>query len=548
MSRVGSSRRGVVVLSPGFDGRPVEVTVGGLGIPPRVLRALRPPCSSAKEVTPLLEIAPAADVGSQSNDLQKLEELPEDELRYAVWQEGARRSLGVFARLMEPPSYEQPPHVLMLIDHLERLYRREYRKLIVEAPPRSSKSSHVARIGPAWYLGQHPDHKVMITSYGDELAIGHGRAVRDYLRDDRYPFPGVQINPDSRSAGRWNTNQRGELRAIGIRSGATGYGANLLIVDDPVKDRQEADSAIVRDTIWSQFQESFLTRLQKDGIVCCMATRWHEDDLIGRLLNSPGADEWVRLRLPYFAEADDPLGRAEGDPLDVFGEVPSVEAGEITPRGWSALYQQRPTPAEGGFLKRAWMNRRWTMTGYGKNPEHVYTRLPNNSSRWKVIQSIDASLKDGVGKDFSVIATWGTDGISYYLLDRWKRRVEYPQLRDAAEELYWRWRPREVLVEDAANGRPLIQDLRARTPIPVVGILAKGSKEARIEAVSPLFASGHVVLPDDSSFLEDWIEEHIAFPNAMYDDQVDTTSLALARLSNFTVNKWSGQLFGRIEF
>lgn len=502
-------------------------------------------------------LAAAAIVGTDESSAApvraNLDDVTDERVKFEVWQELGRRSLGSFARFMEPPTYEQPPHVLMLIEALERLYGREdKRKLIVEMPPRSSKSTHVARLGPAWYLGKYPDQKVMITSYGDELAIGHGRAVRDYLRDPKYPFPGVDISPDSRSAGRWNTNQRGELRAIGIRSGATGYGANLLIVDDPIKDRQEADSAIVRDTIWSQFQESFLTRLQRDGVVCVMQTRWHEDDLIGRILNSPGAHEWERLRLPYFAEPGDLLEREEGEPLTVFGEVPSVDNGEITPRGWSALYQQRPTPAEGGFLKRAWFNRRWTMTGYppsvNASPEFIYSRLPNNHPKWRVTQSIDASLKDGVGKDFTVISTWGTDGISYYLLDRWKRRVEYPALRDAAEELFWKWRPREVLVEDAANGRPLIQDLRARTPIPVVGIAAKGSKEARIEAVSPLFASGHVVLPADAAWLEDWIEEHVAFPNAMHDDQVDTTSLALARISNFSVKQWSGQLFGKVEF
>src|SRR5690606_8120110 len=153
------------------------------------------------------------------------------------------------------------------------------------------------------------------------------------------------------------------------------------------------------------------------------------------------------------AEVEDVLVRTEGEPLQIFGEPPSLEDGEITPRGWAALYQQRPAPEEGGMFKREWMKRRWTVTGNRPMPDLSYTRLPTDHPKWRYVQSIDASLRDGIGKDYSVIATWATDGISYYLIDRWKRRCEYPDLRDAAEQLYWRYRPREVVVEDAANGR-----------------------------------------------------------------------------------------------
>lgn len=457
-------------------------------------------------------------------------------------EELARRSFSDFCRRMSGDAYEQPPHVLMLCQYLEAVERREITRLIVEMPPRSSKSTHVSRLFPAWWIGRNPSSQIIVASYADLLATDHGRYVRDLMMRDVYPFA-TELRHDSRAAGRWETTDGGRLLAVGVGSGLTGHGGHLGVIDDPVKDRQEADSELVRANTWSWYQDVFRTRIMRDGVIVLLGTRWHEDDLIGRVLNSAGAADWTRLSLPYLAEEHDLLGRAPGQPLDVFGDVPSVEKGEISSRGFAALYQQRPAPAEGGTFKRAWLQRR-----YATLPGSTLRPLPDRSQNWRVEQYIDTNLKEGVASDYSVIATWGTDGISYYLLDVWRRQCDYPTLRQAVEEQYWQHRPRTVVVENRSNGLPLVQDLRQRTPIPVVAIDPKGSKEIRADAVTPLFESGHVVLPEAAPWLEPWMAEHLAFPAGAHDDQVDTTSMALYRLANFTAKQAGGQLFKSVSF
>lgn len=435
--------------------------------------------------------------------------------------ECARQSFSDFCRLVSPDSYEQPPHVRMLIEHLEAVERREIPRLIVEMPPRSSKSTHVSRLFPAWWMGKHADDGVILGSYSDTLATDNGRAVRDYISHRKYPFP-TRIRSDVKAAGRWQTDSGGGLIAVGVGTGLTGwpFPGRLAIVDDPVKGRAEAESEVVRDSTWVWWQETLLTRLDKSGAICLMGTRWHEDDLIGRVLDSPGASDWVRLRIPYLAEPDDPLGRAEGDPLEVFGAVPSVEKGEISSYGFSALYQQNPTPAGGGVFKSAWMQRRY-------QPEDILAERP----RWHVIQVADLGGKQGVGHDPSAIATWGTDGISYYLLDYWSSQAEYADIKSKFTEKFFEWRPRMLFVEDATWAQPLISDLRRASGVNVTAVPARGSKWTRADAVSPLFESGRVVLPARAPWLDGWMNEHLQFPNGIHDEAVDTTSMALARLN-----------------
>jgi predicted phage terminase large subunit-like protein len=191
--------------------------------------------------------------------------------------------------------------------------------------------------------------------------------------------------------------------------------------------------------------------------------------------------------------------------------------------GFAALYQQRPSPEEGGEFKRAWMQR-WASLP----PDRLNERGQRQKTRWRVFQAVDSSWDEGVAHDYSVIATWATDGRDYFVLDLWRGRVEYPDLIKAIRRTYrnQRFQPRLILIEDAANGRPVIQTLK-REGFPVKGITPVGSKEQRADDVTPAFESMHVYLPPDAEWVEDWIEEHVTFPNATHDDQVDTTSLAL---------------------
>ena len=435
----------------------------------------------------------------------------------ALDREIARRSLGDYAKLISPDTYEQPAQVVALIEALERLERREITRLIVEMPPRSSKSTHVSRIFPSWWLGRHPEDGVILASYGQELATGHGRAVRDLLGHPRYPFD-TKLRSDVKAAGRWQTEQGGGLLAAGVGTGLTGFGGTLVVLDDPIKDREEADSEVVREHTWSWYQEVLTTRVMRDGAVVVLGTRWHEDDPIGRILASPGASDWVRLRIPYLAEDNDPLGRAVGTPLEVFGTVPSVEKGEISAYGFAALYQQSPSPAGGGVFKREWMQRRWQT-------------LPTTDTRWRVYSSVDLGGKQGVGHDPSAIATWGTDGISFYLLDYWSSQAEYADVKAKVVEKFWEFAPRLVLVEDATWAQPLISDLRRETGVRMAPVPPVGSKWVRADAVSPLFEAGRIVLPQSAPWLDGWMHEHLSFPNAAHDEAVDTTSMALMRMA-----------------
>jgi len=437
-----------------------------------------------------------------------------------------RRNLRDYSPLVYK-GWQDTAHGSLLISHLEDLERRGIRRLIVEMPPRAGKSVIVSRLFPSWYLGRHPEHDVILASYGDSLAVSHGRAVRDLVQSHEYPFS-MRLRADVKAAGQWQTEAGGGLIGVGVGSGITGRGGNLIIVDDAVKDRQDAESEVMRDRTWDWWQDVLLTRLMDDGVIVVMMTRWHEDDLVGRILDSPGASDWTRLRIPYIAEPGDVLGRPVGQTLDVFGEVPSVEKGEISSYGFSALYQQNPTPSGGGVFRAEWMQRRYTAQGLSDIIERAH--------KFTVVMSIDTGGKPGVGHDPSAISVWGTDGISFYLLDSWADTVEYADVKDQITEMWWEWRPRLAFIEDATHAAPIISDMKRGTGVNVAAVRPKGSKWVRADAVSPLFQAGRVVLPERASWLDAWMHEHLGFPNAAHDDRVDTTSLALTELTSIIGN------------
>lgn len=408
---------------------------------------------------------------------------------------------------------------------LEAVERRELQRVMFFAPPRHGKSEHVARLFPAWYLGRHPRDQFILASYAAKLAESHSTAVRNYIGDWRYPFA-TRVNPLSRAADAWATVQGGGMRAVGVGGGLTGFGGNVIAVDDPFSGPKEAESETQRENVWRWWQEVVWTRRAPGAAVILMQTRWHEDDLAGRLLNSAQAQDWTVVSMPALAGPNDELGRAEGEPLwpEVFPLEELPRAGiEISTRAHAALYQQQPSPSEGALFLRSQIGRYTSLPPDRRDADGELIPTP-----WRVVQTLDSSWDEGVGHDYSVIATWGTDGLDRYLIDVWRERVEYPDLRNKAIENFHgqRWRPRALYVEDAANGRPLIQDLK-RLRIPVIGIKPEGSKIARADAVTPAFAAGTVYVPRQGEWVEAWIEEHVAFPLGTYDDQVDTTSMAL---------------------
>src|ERR1700729_448027 len=319
-------------------------------------------------------------------------------LQEAVREELSRRNLLDFCERMDT-SYERARHLELLAEKLEALERRDIRRLIVAMPRRHGKSRMCSQLFPAWRLGRRSDKSIVLASYGSELAEQNSRRVRELVGDERYPFVDATVSAESRAVNRWQTNAGGVVIAAGVGSALTGFGADAMIVDDPIADRASAESPAIRESTWSWFQDVARTRLHAGAIQLLIATRWHEDDPAGRILNSEMAGEWEVLNLPAICDAEnDPLGRAIGEPLwperYPVSELPSVERGEISSRSFAALYQQRPVPAEGHIFKVSWF-------------EHRYDKLPPLKM---TVTGADCAAKTGIGNDFSAIVTIGSDG------------------------------------------------------------------------------------------------------------------------------------------
>lgn len=308
------------------------------------------------------------------------------------------------------PSYQPARHTVALCEALEALEAREIRRLIVTMPPRHGKTLHASQALPAWYLGRRPSESVILASYAAELAESNSRRARGFVTDPRFPFA-TNVAADSSAVNRWATSAGGGLIAAGVGGGITGFGAHLLIVDDPVKGREEADSAAIRESTWRWWSEVALTRLQPGAVVLIAATRWHQDDLVGRVLNSSGADEWKLLSLPALADDDDALGRYEGEALwpGWFDEEHLNRLrSEIGERAFSALYQGSPTSERGGVFRREWLAGR-----YAEPPRGPF----------RIVQAVDSAFKTYCGS-LSVMGRQPVDALALHLAGR--KRVDEP--------------------------------------------------------------------------------------------------------------------------
>lgn len=454
--------------------------------------------------------------------------LTREQMIAALMEQIAREDFAAYCRRVnKKDDYAQPAHVKKLIEYLEMLERREITRLIVTMPPRSSKSTHVSQFFPSYWLGKHPADGVILGSYSDQLATDNGRLVRDYIAEKEFPFP-TSIRADVKAAGRWQTGQGGGLIAVGVGTNLTGwpFPGRLAVVDDPMKGRDDAESENIRNSTWNWWMTTLMTRIASDGVVCLTGTRWHEDDLIGRVLNSEGQSEWTVLNIPYEAEEGDMVGRKVGERLSHWGIVPTG----LSAYDYSALYQQRPTSAGGGVFKKEWMQRRYCTCGV---PSRCGFRpLPPMTGRWMTIQTADLGGKQGVGHDPSALATWGWDGISKYVLDYTAKQDEYVDVKARFLASYRLHQPRMVYIEDATWAQPLISDMRA-AGVRVHPVPAVGSKWTRADSVSNEFEGGMVVLPESAPWLDSWINEHLGFPNAAHDEAVDTTSMALTHFKSY---------------
>jgi predicted phage terminase large subunit-like protein len=429
----------------------------------------------------------------------------------------ANASLLAYSR-RSMPSYLVGEHHRVIAQHLEAVERGEIKRLMIFAPPRHGKTELLLRF-QAWFLGRNPERRVIACSHTDRLAWRNSRRVRAQMQAPSWPFD-VSVAPGAAAVTAWDiAGHRGGYWAAGVGGAITGEGADLLVIDDPIKSRQHADSPVLREGTWEWYHDDAYTRLEPGAAIVLMHTRWHEDDLAGRLLQAQhaGGDQWTVLTFRALDEHENALWpeRYDADALRGIRDA-------VTPRTWWALYQQDPKVAGGNLFQREWMDARY-------DPRS----LPALDA---VVLTVDSAWKVGVGNDWSVIAVWGATDTHYLLLDLWRARVEMPDLVTAIGDVYAKWQRLSptIYVEDKASGTGAVQVLQRTTRLPVVpwspGV---PSKVQRAEAITPLFRAGRVQLPEtahtEAPWLADWIDEHLAFP-AGHDDQVDTTSMALSLL------------------
>lgn len=416
------------------------------------------------------------------------------------------------------PSFDLSRHVEVLVERLEAVERGQSRRLIVTMPPRHGKSLTASQLFPSWYLGRHPERSVICATYGQDLSDDFGRRVRNLLSDPLHAdiFPACRLAGDSTSLRRFDTRAGGSYYAVGRGGPITGRGAHLLVIDDPLKDREEAHSETIRRALHEWFGSVAFTRLAPDAACVIIATRWHEDDLAGWLLREHAEEGWEVLSLPAIAEVDEPFRKA-GEAL--WPERYPLEALESIRRqmgsaAFASLYQGRPSAATGAIFKREWFR------SYGEPP----------AAFKQIVQSWDTAFKTGSENDYSVCTTWGVTDNGYYLLSLWRGRVEFPELKRKLAEQAEAWNPHAILVEDKASGQSLIQELKLATRFPVLAVKVDSDKRTRAEAVTPLFESGRVFLPQSASWLNDFQDELASFPSGVHDDMVDSTTQALNHL------------------
>jgi predicted phage terminase large subunit-like protein len=410
-------------------------------------------------------------------------------------------------------------HHQIIADKLTKVAQGKIKRLIVNMPPRHTKSEFASVYFPAWIMGLRPDAKLMQVSHNAELSQRFGRKVRNIVDDEAYQriFRDVKLAADSKASGRWETNHGGEYFAAGVGGAITGRGADILIIDDPHTE-QNVMSETAMEKTYDWYVSGPRQRLQPGGSIVVVMTRWATDDLTGRLIKAqtnPKADNWEVISFPAILESGNPVW-PEYWKLE---ELEKVKA-SIPVTRWNAQYMQDPTSEEGAIIKREWW-RPWK----GDLPNLQY-----------VIQSYDTAFSKKETADYSAITTWGvfypTDGgaPALILIDAMKGRYDFPDLKEVALEQYKYWQPESVVIEAKATGQPLIQELR-KMGIPVMDFVPSRGKDkhARINAVSPVFSSGMVYYPEGENFAEEVIEECAAFPFGEHDDYVDSMTQAVLR-------------------
>ena len=459
-----------------------------------------------------------------------LQALPEEALKEILALTEAKKRLDLREEASEKfmpfahhvyENFIEGQHHRIIAEKLELVAQGKLKRLIINMPPRHSKSEFASFLMPAWFLGRNPKLKIIQATHNTELAVRFGRKVRDLIDDPAYKeiFPDTNLKEDNKGAGKWGTTAGAEYFAAGVGAAITGRGADLLIIDDPHSE-QDALSESAFDNAYEWYTSGPRQRLQPGGTIILVMTRWGKKDLTGRLLGQQGSDvmsdQWEVVEFPAILPSDKPLWPEFWDKDALLSIKASLPVGK-----WNAQWQQQPTSSESAIIKRNW----WMDWEKEEIPPVKY-----------ILQSYDTAFSKKESADYSAITTWGVftpeeggpDNI--ILMDAQRGRWNFPELKEKAFEEHEYWEPDMVLVEAKATGTPLIDELRLRG-IPAMGFSpGKGrDKVTRMHMVAPLFEAGVVWAPIDKKFADEVIEEVVSFPNGDHDDFCDSMTLALMR-------------------
>jgi len=443
----------------------------------------------------------------------------------------AKTNFMEFVKLMWPhfisDEFISGRHHKIMAEKFEGIANGKIKRLIINMAPRHTKSEFGSYLLPAWFIGRYPHKKIIQSSHTADKALEFGRKVRNLVAAPQFNsvFKDVSLQADSKAAGKWGTNKGGSYFAVGVGGAVAGYGGDLIIIDDP---HSEQDGKNLNSDAFDSTFDWYMTgprqRLQPGGAILLIMTRWSKRDLTGRLLDysakNPDSDQWEVVEFPAIMPSGNPV-------WPEFWSLDELERTKATihPRFWAAQYQQEPTSSETAMIKKDW----WKFWEEDNPPNCEY-----------VIQSWDTAFTKSERADYSACTTWGV----FYkeddqktgkmlpnviLLDSFKAKMEFPELKEVAFKHYKEFNPDTLIVEAKASGQPLISELRSMG-IPVQEFVpSKGNdKIARVNAISDLFASGVIWCPD-TRFAHELIEETADFPNGDHDDLVDSMSQALIR-------------------